>query len=99
MVNVEQLKSELIFSINANVPVRRGNLKASISSYNRSLNHFSVVVGQNIKYAVYVEEEWLSPRWKGRQNPNEKWLNKTVEKFASNIYQKVGGSLRVERDS
>lgn len=30
-------------------------------------------------YVPYTNEPWISPRWKGKKNPNEKWFERGVE--------------------
>lgn len=38
-----------------------------------------VIVGNDVAfYAVYTNEKWISPRWHGKQNPNENWINDIV---------------------
>lgn len=33
----------------------------------------------DIYYMPYTEEKWISPRWRGRANPNEGWFKQANE--------------------
>lgn len=37
-----------------------------------------IVGGGIVDYAVYTNEKWISPRWNGKQNPNEAWVEVAV---------------------
>lgn len=38
-----------------------------------------VIGGELAPYAVYTNEPWISPHWKGATNPNENWIQKAIE--------------------
>lgn len=42
-------------------------------------------------YAPFTNEPWLSPRWGGKQNPNEGWFGRFVEFVANDIAKTLGG--------
>lgn len=72
----------------ANAPTRSGVLKGQV--------RFVMVDGgfdmiSDIYYMPYTNEEWISPRWRGRKNPNEQWWEKAFNQtlsFLSSIYGK-----------
>lgn len=33
-------------------------------------------------YMPFTNEPWISPRWNGKKNPNEKWFDKSALKLA-----------------
>jgi hypothetical protein len=51
----------------------------------------SVVIGGGIvNYAVYTNEPWISPRWRGRRNPNEGWVDAVVNQAIAMFAQRYG---------
>ena len=36
-------------------------------------------------YVFYTNEEWKSPKWKGKQNPNEGWFQDAFDAIRSEI--------------
>lgn len=49
-------------------------------------------------YVVYTNEPWISPRWKGAQNPNEKWFERAVDAFAKDLAARLKGKLIKQRN-
>lgn len=62
-------------------PVKTGNLAFnSIKFVFTSPKRAVVYVDTKIApYMPYTNEPWISPKWKGKKNPNEKWFEKGVE--------------------
>ena len=44
-------------------------------------------------YVVYTNEPWISPKWKGAKNPNEKWFERAVEIYARSLAHALRGKL------
>ena len=44
-------------------------------------------------YMPYTTQPWLSPRWKGHENPNEKWWDKSVLSVAQKLAKVFGGKV------
>lgn len=42
-------------------------------------------------YVYYTNEPWLSPRWKGKANPNEGWIEKAIEETLEQIANEYKG--------
>lgn len=47
-------------------------------------------------YMPYTNEPWISPKWKGKKNPNEKWFNKTAKELAEHIATTYDGELEIK---
>jgi hypothetical protein len=43
-----------------------------------------------VKYAAATNNKWESPRWKGRQNPNEGWADKITMQVCAIFAMKYG---------
>ena len=77
-----------------NAPVT-GNLKYNSLKVLKVPNGVYIYVNENIApYMPYTNERWISPRWKGAQNPNEKWWEKMTEKFIEDLATELGGKVR-----
>lgn len=57
-------------------PVRSGELKRSIKLITTASGYDIIITAPHM---VYTEEEWISPKWRGRANPNEGWFKEVVE--------------------
>lgn len=53
-----------------------------------------IYVDENIApYVPYTNEEWISPKWKGKKNPNQGWFERAVEVVAKSLAKESGGKL------
>lgn len=68
-------------------PYDTGNLREdSILIIRQNRNRYDIVIwGDMAPYAVFTNEKWISPRWKGKKNPNEKWIDMAAQYVAANI--------------
>ena len=82
------LKSELI--LEAEVPVRSGLLKSSITLQATERGYVLYMNTNIAEHMKYTEEEWVSPQWGGRANPNQGWFREAVEL----VYQLLLAELR-----
>lgn len=57
-------------------PIDSGNLMLNGI---RLFKDFIGIGGEVATYARATNEKWESPRWHGKQNPNEKWIERTIE--------------------
>lgn len=62
--------------ITALAPERSGQLKASIKLVATARGYEILVTAPHMPY---TEEEWVSPQWRGRANPNEGWFREAVD--------------------
>ena len=46
-------------------------------------------------YMPYTNEPWISPRWNGKKNPNEKWFDNTALDLAHHLTQLLGGTIEI----
>ena len=76
-------------------PVDKGNLRDHGISFEKTgRNQYTISIGApGAPYAVYTNEVWVAPRWKGKRNPNEHWIDKAVEEAVLLIAEEVGGKL------
>lgn len=49
-------------------------------------------------YAVYTNEPWQSPYWRGKQNPNEGWFQKAALAYAEALATALGGTIRSDAE-
>lgn len=55
---------------------------------------FKIYVDEAIApYMPYTNEPWVSPRWNGKKNPNEKWFDKAAKIVAQEIADAIGGEI------
>ena len=86
---IEILKLQAVVVFTANAPHRTGVLKRAIRVEPATEGYgFRIVL--DIYYAVYTEEVWLSPKWRGRRNPNEAWFRKAFEFVLRYIESRLG---------
>ena len=78
-----------IFQIfKSQAPTRTGVLKGQIK-VNQVEGGFQII--SDIYYMPYTTEKWISPRWRGRENPNERWWDEAYEiaiRFLTSVYGK-----------
>ena len=68
---LDYLIPQALTIVRAVAPNRRGTLS---NSFNYRVVEGGVEIYTDIHYMPYTEEVWISPRWKGRQNPNQDWF-------------------------
>lgn len=75
-------------------PVDTGNMQQNISVVQDNARQYSIKIGGNVApYAVYTNEKWVSPRWHGKKNPNEKWIDSGVSSFVTELTLQLNGEL------
>ena len=73
-----------------------GNLRYNAVKFEyKGNNKVEIYVDENqAPYMPYTNEPWISPKWNGKQNPNEEWWQNTVEKLVQHIVSKYGGKVK-----
>lgn len=68
-------------------PYDSGNLRDNaIKIYRVGPRKYAIDVdGFIAPYAVYTNEKWISPKWRGKKNPNEKWIDMAAQHVATAI--------------
>lgn len=75
-------------------PVDTGNMRDTINVNQENESTWVVSIGApGAPYAVYTNEKWVSPRWKGKPNPNEHWIDQGVRQFVEYLAAHTGGEL------
>lgn len=76
-------------------PIDTGNLRYNALRYEwEAPNIFVIYISGNGKsgiapYMPFTNEEWVSPRWHGKKNPNEGWFEKGVKLVAKTIRREL----------
>lgn len=79
----------------AYVPHLTGNMANNALNYREEADAVLVYVDDSIApYFPYTEYPWLSPRWHGKKNPNEGWVERFQEEFARRFAAKLGGKIK-----
>lgn len=45
-------------------------------------------------YMPYTTEKWISPKWKGKKNPNEGWFDRAANNVTERIARKLKGDKK-----
>jgi hypothetical protein len=74
----------LVMVLKAGAPYDLGNLSAKGIIFVQDGTNAHIQIGapeitiqggKTIDYAPYTNEPWLSPRWNGKSNPNQGWID------------------------
>lgn len=77
------------------VPYDTGNLCNNAIRYRIEGDTFHLWVDENIApYMVFTNEEWISPKWRGKANPNEGWWQEWCETFMRRLEMRLKGDLK-----
>ena len=82
-------------------PEDTGNLKYNAIKYERvSKSEYKIYVDEKVApYMPFTKEPWISPKWNGKKNPNEKWFDNAsdyIARYFANIYS--GNLKKVNND-
>lgn len=77
-------------------PYDTGNLaKNAIKIEFPSANECHIYVDESIApYMPFTTRPWVSPKWRGKKNPNEGWWQAAGELIAEYIAELVGGEIK-----
>ena len=84
-------------------PYKDGDLSKNIKVDDTPTGFTIYVDGETLEsetgtdYMPYTNELWVSPRWRGRQNPNLKWFDVAVFELAHGIASQLNAQA-VRRD-
>jgi len=71
----------VVLLLKINCPKKTGNLSlfGIRKAFNPMTMQWEIVIGaEPAPYAPYTNEPWISPRWHGKQNPHENWIQNTI---------------------
>lgn len=74
-----------------------GNMAFNALRYEIEGDELVIYIDEDIApYVYYTNEPWLSPRWKGKANPNQGWWdNDFVPEFVRRLTAALGGTISV----
>ena len=86
----------LVMALKSVCPYRTGNLERNGIRVKIDNGSMCVEIGHDTskvlgEYAVYTNEPWISPKWGGKQNPNQGWIERGIEKALPLIRQVYAG--------
>lgn len=86
----------LVMALKSVCPYRTGNLERNGIRVKIDNGSMCVEIGHDTskvlgEYAVYTNEPWISPKWGGKQNPNQGWIERGIEKALPLIRQVYSG--------
>ena len=86
----------LVMALKSVCPYRTGNLERNGIRVKIDNGTMCVEIGHDTskvlgEYAVYTNEPWISPKWGGKQNPNQGWIERGIEKALPLIKQVYQG--------
>lgn len=95
----EEFKSaceEVVAMFKGFAPIETGNLRNNgIRIEFPTPQECRIYVDEAIApYMPFTNEPWLSPKWHGKQNPNEHWWQDTCEFFIEMLAQELKGELK-----
>jgi hypothetical protein len=90
-----QVCMECVMTLKTLAPYDTGNLSINAIKYEWiDENTFKIYVDQSIApYMPYTNEPWISPRWNGKKNPNEKWWQNAIAFIEDTICEIIDGEL------
>ena len=99
MITLRVISREALRMVKARCPVDTRNLiDHGINLVYKSKTSSEITIGgAKAPYAVYTNEKWVAPRWKGAHNPNENWIDKSVDDIVQRIVIMTGGRLEMTK--
>ena len=90
----------LVMALKSVCPYRTGNLERNGIRVKIDNGTMCVEIGHDTskvlgEYAVYTNEPWISPKWGGKQNPNQGWIERGSEK-ALPLIRKVYSGMTID---
>lgn len=92
---VDEMRADWVPNPNTRYKTSTGNMAFNALQYKEEGNAFIVYIDDAIApYFPYTEYPWTSPRWGGKKNPNEGWVERFQEEFARRLAQRLGGKIK-----
>lgn len=82
----------------AKSPYRTGNLRLNAIRFEMVDNTTCKIYIDDViaPYVYYTNEKWESPRWNGKQNPNEGWVERAIEETLEQMSREYRGKVTAE---
>ncbi len=76
-------------------PKDTGNLSANAIRLSQvGPNEWDIIIGGELApYAIYTNEPWIDKRWGDKKNPNEGWIQNTIELAKPMIQTIMSGAV------
>ena len=97
VIKVAFAQVKAVTPVNKRNTKSRGNLKEHGVKVNFGLEEAHLHIDETeAPYMKYTNEPWstFKPPLFGKQNPNEEWFDKAVEKAVRYIHKTLGGTLK-----
>lgn len=79
--------------LQSRAPKDTGNLRYNAIRLTYDAEGATIEVDQSIApYMPYTNEPWVSPKWHGRQNPNQYWFDSAFESLLHTLEWYTGGT-------
>lgn len=81
------VKSASVRYLKSCSPIKTGNLRYNSIKVQNIDDHTAIIyVDEDIApYMPFTNEPWISPKWHGRRNPNERWFDYTAQGLADTL--------------
>lgn len=84
MIDLDLIYKNLLLNVRYRAPKKTGNLSETVGGENKDGVRKVWVGGARAPYMKFTNEKWVSPRWHGKKNPNERWFQNAVEEELKN---------------
>lgn len=89
-MNWDTIMARVLLLAKEQAPYRSGELVQSIT-LEKTATGFEIKI--KAPHTVFTNEPWISPRWRGRANPNEAWIQDLHRLIAEFIARETGGRV------
>lgn len=71
-------------------PKDTGNLAFNSIKYEFLGDKCIIYISEDIaQYMPFTNEEWVSPKWHGKKNPNQNWFDRTAEYIYNHLNREL----------
>ena len=89
-MNIDAIMARVLLLLKEQAPYRSGELVQSITMQKTATGYELTIAAP---HTVFTNEKWISPRWRGRQNPNEAWIQDAHRLIAEFLARELGGKI------
>lgn len=91
---LEQAVINAYFRVYNAAPKDTKNLAVNALKMEETPDGYVIYIDEDIApYMPYTNEPWISPRWGGKQNPNEFWFDNVAEEIVKSIATMLQGKM------
>ena len=104
-MNIMEIMTRVLEWVRPHIPIDTGNMRynspkieitgsylidQTVGSTDLGVLYFDDEIAP---YIYYTNEPWISPKWHGKKNPNEGWVDNLVGLIAERLAAEYGGEL------